>query len=113
MTTAEIKFDVPGVQARIEKRLSRVQHDLDQRILQDSNLFAPRDVGNLIDSSIIASRPGTGMLIWATPYARAQYYGLPNKATDKNPRARMKWFEAAKSQYSEEWEKLANDKYNS
>lgn len=108
----EVDIDIGKTVKRIAKRIVGVQYRLDLQVLQDSNLFVPEDVGTLRDSGILYTEMGTGQIEWNTPYARAQYYSLPNKSRDKNSRARMKWFEAAKAQYKDEWERLANAEYN-
>ncbi len=112
MMNARIELDGRRVVSRIEGRLGKVQAVLDQQIAKDSNYYAPEDEGYLQRSVLIASKLGSGELLWATPYARAQYYGLPNKSRDRNPNARMKWFEHAKANRSKDWERIANETYN-
>jgi len=80
------------------------QMKLDVQILKDSNYFCPMDVGTLKTSAKI-EQPGE--IVWDQQYAKAQYYGKPNKSKDKNPFARMKWFEEAKVLHKEEWLKIA------
>lgn len=109
--TIDLELDTNKVKKRIDNRLGKVQFELDSQVLKDSNFYAPDSEGFLIDSGIISSKLGTGVLIWNTPYATAQYYGLPNKSTDKNPNASMKWFEVAKSKRKGAWEKLSNRVY--
>jgi hypothetical protein len=108
----QIDLDVQGVSNKIERNVQRVQIALDNQVLKDSNYYAPQDVGTLIDSGINFTQPGSGEVEWSTPYVRMQYYEAPNKSTDKNPNARMKWFEAAKAEKLSIWEKIANDEYN-
>lgn len=111
--TAIVKFDINAVRAKIDRHLSaEVQSKLDLQVLKDSNFYCPQDVGTLQDSGILYSVIGSGVLEWRTPYARAQYYEMPNKATDKNPNARMKWFEAAKAAKKKDWARLANAEYH-
>jgi len=107
-----VELDENKLVSRLGKRIDVAQALLDQRVMADSNLFAPEDVGTLQDSVITGSTPGTGVLVWDVPYARKQYYEAPNKSKDKNPRAQMKWFEVAKSQYKKDWAKVAQDGYN-
>ena len=109
--TLELDLDTDKVKKRVEKRLGKVQFELDSQILKDSNYYAPDSEGFLIDSGVTASKLGTGELIWNTPYSAAQYYGLPDKSTDKNPNASMKWFEVAKAKRKMAWEKLSNRVY--
>lgn len=107
-----VELDKGGIIDKIETRTSRVQYLLDAKVLADSNYFCPQDTSALIDSSINANTLGQGYLEWNTPYARAQYYELPNKSTDKNPNARSKWFEAAKAEHKDDWLRMANAEYH-
>ena len=104
--SVKIQFDAQGVKNRIAAQTRRAQLLLDQQVMKDSNLFCPRDVGSLQDSVIPSASRGEGLLVWNEIYAHAQYYGLPNKSKDKNPRASMKWFEVAKARYLNRWVKL-------
>lgn len=99
------------IDAKIKNGAAKAQIYLDAQILKDSNRYCPLDTSNLQKSAIISSVLGSGLLTWRTPYARAQYYGLPNKNTNTNPFASQKWFEVAKSKNLNSWLKLANDKF--
>lgn len=110
----KVIFDTAKVKKKISKRIdTKVQAALDQRILADSNYYAPEDEGFLKQSGITFSKIGEGKLEWNTPYAVKQYYSLPNKSKDKNPNARMKWFEVAKKSNKDKWLKLAQGRYDS
>ena len=98
-----IDIDVKKIENKINTNISRVQSVLDLQAAKDSNYFCPEDVGTLQDSVLLGSDFGSGKLIWNTEYAREQYYSRPNKSLDKNPNARMKWFEEAKSIKLKEW----------
>ena len=105
-----LTLDAPGIKRKVANNLFFVQQVLDERIAADSNYFCPKDTGGLQGSVLPVQ--GTGILEWNTPYAKAQYYGLPNKSTDSNPNASMKWFESAKSRKLKEWVRLANETYS-
>lgn len=107
----KVNFDVNATDERILKRIQLVQKRLDAQIMKDSNYYCPMYTGTLQKSVITSSVIGSGVLVWNTPYAKAQYYGLENKYLLKNPNARTKWFEAAKATKLEQWVKLANDTY--
>lgn len=109
--SARVELDKGGIKNKIASGVSRVQSVLDAQVLKDSNYFAPKRENTLIDSSIQSTRIGSGELIWNTPYAKAQYYGFPNKSKDSNPNASMLWFEEAKSRHKEAWINLANSEY--
>jgi len=106
-----VEFDKRGVKQRIERKTGEVQVALDVQVAKDSNFFCP-DADGTLKSSVMRSDFGSGVIEWDTVYAREQYYGLPNKSTDKNPNAMMMWFEEAKSRFKKDWERLANDAYN-
>jgi hypothetical protein len=82
---------------------AQAQYALDAQVIKDSNFFCPVDDGLLQGSALIASKLGSGEVQWNKPYAHAQYWGLPNKALDKNINARMKWFEEAQNIWSADW----------
>ena len=107
-----IDIDVKKINDKIDVNISRVQKVLDLQVAKDSNYFCPEDTGTLQDSVLLGSDFGSGKLIWNTEYAREQYYSRPNKSLDKNPNARMKWFEEAKSIKLKEWVGIANGEYN-
>lgn len=111
MREIKVTFNQQEVAARLQKRVERCQLALDQQIVKDSNYYCPMRDGQLM-RSVLSSANGQGLLIWATDYARAQYYGLPNKSKDSNPNASTKWFEVAKAAKLKEWEALVNREYN-
>lgn len=98
---ATFEFKENAVMTRMEKLTDKAQFQLDQAVLADSNDWCPEAEGDLKKSGIIAS--GGGNVVWNSPYARYQYYDAPNKSKDKNPRAIMKWFEAAKAININRW----------
>jgi len=102
-----VEFDTAKALRLRRAALGRAQAALDIQVVKDSNYFCPMAEGTLQGSALTASEIGKGRVLWATPYARAQYYGLPNKSKDKNPNARMKWFEEAKARNREAWLLLA------
>lgn len=110
----EITFNINDeeIAGRIRKASNMAQIKLDAQILKDSNRYCPLDTSNLQKSAITSTVLGSGLITWRTPYAKAQYYGLPNKNVNTNPFASQKWFEVAKSKNIENWVKLANDEFN-
>ena len=111
MLSVTVEFKVKDVIQQKQFLIDGAQAALDLQIIKDSNYFCPQDEGTLQASAVTASKVGEGELEWNTPYARAQYYGLPNKSLDRNPNARLKWFEEAKAQFSDDWERIANEAY--
>lgn len=106
MASCSLEWDIGKVVQSKTSVLGRAQAALDVQVIKDSNYFCPEDEGTLQASALTASRIGQGHVEWNTPYAREQYYSKPNKSQDRNPHARMKWFEVAKAQWLKHWLRL-------
>lgn len=104
-----VKTDLKRIAPKVSKAVQKAHFTLDQQVLKDSNNYAPMDTGNLINSSINASKIGDGQLIWDTPYAKRLYYNPQyNFSKDKNPNAGGLWYERAKSRHLNEWIRVAD-----
>jgi Minor capsid protein len=108
----EVKFNAKGAKSRLMALGSRAQFKLDDQAAKDSNFYCPEDVGILQGSVLKSAQRAQGMLIWGEKYAAKQYYSAPNKSLDRNPNARMHWFEHAKAAKKSTWVKLAQDVFN-
>ncbi len=104
MSSTVVTFDKTTIKAKLNVQSGKARMILAQQVLKDSNFFAPMDSGDLIKSGVTSSIGDE--ITWNTPYARAQYHGLPNKSTDMNPNASMKWFEVAKAKWAKSWANL-------
>lgn len=83
-------FDKSKVAAKVEAARDRGIAEVGNEALKDANYYAREDSSTLIKSSIIASKPEKGRLVWDTPYAKRMYYtGHPS--TDTNPNASLMW----------------------
>lgn len=108
--TVKGKFDAQAAKARIDAAIRKAQMKLDQQVITDSNFYCPLKTGALQKSAQINTVIGSGLVVWKTPYARAQYYGVNfDRSKDPNPNACAKWFEAAKARKMEQWRKLVDD----
>ena len=107
---ATANFDSAAAKRKFSGAIHKAQMKLDAQVLTDSNYYCPLKEGALQKSGIINTVLGSGLVVWKTPYARAQYYGVNfDRSKDKNPNACAKWFEAAKARKVKQWEKLVND----
>ncbi|MCQ2273051.1 MAG: minor capsid protein [Bacteroidales bacterium] len=107
VTTA---FNGKKVEAQLLAKTKKTQAALDAMILQDSNYFIPVKTSTMEKSSIINSQIGKGVLIWRTPYAKAQYYGDNlDHSKQLNPNACARWFEAAKARWLDKWVRFTNE----
>lgn len=103
-----VNINAEEIIRRKDQALLFAQAKLDTQVIKDSNVFCPQDEGTLRDSALLNSRIGSGEIRWATPYAKRLYYGVNfNFSRDKNPNARAKWFEEAKSRYVKDWLAIA------
>lgn len=103
LNDAKIKADLNG-------KLKSCQAPLDAMVMTDSNYFVPLKTGTLQKSAIINTRLGSGVIVWRTPYARRLYYEYTKPATQKNPNACSKWFEAAKARWLNKWVRFVYDR---
>lgn len=60
------------------EKLNSVQAMFDQEVLRVTEPYVPMDTGLLRRSATLASNIGAGELVYATPYASAQYYDTAN-----------------------------------
>lgn len=95
----------------IAKRLPIVSIPMvTSEFVKDSNYFAPKAQGDLIDSSYVHSDYDKGEAIWQTPYARRLFYNPQYKfSKDANPQARGLWAEVAKNQNLDKYKRLTNN----
>lgn len=78
---------------------------LAQEMLQDCNIYCPRDTGTLINSGHIEN--GGKHLVWDTKYAAAVYYTGKNISRQKNPNASARWCEVSSRANSKKWAQTA------
>lgn len=74
---------------------------------EDCKPYVPYLDGHLRATSETQSDPEGGKLVWgdsSVPYARAQYYGHPNK---RWPGTCMQWFDPAKAANVSKWIRIA------
>ena len=106
MMNFDLKMDINWgkVEGKMNKGLDVSQEIVDSQILKDSNNYIAFDTGNLAKSGVRSTNPGTGKIIWDTPYGRKLYYNPQyNFSKDKNPQAGGLWFERAKSTHLNDW----------
>jgi len=106
---AKVSLNTSAITSEINADVKRAQAPLDAAVLQDSNFFVPIKTGTLQKSGIINTRIGSGEVTWRTPYARRLYYEYQKPATQANPNACAKWFEAAKARWLEKWTRIVNE----
>lgn len=103
-----------GFGARKTEAFHQAQRYVDSEVLRRCDPLTPKMNGNLIQSGILATRIGEGLVQYDTPYDRYQYYGKlmigPAPKTETNiplaydgaPTRGAKWFERMKTKHREE-----------
>lgn len=72
-----------------DRRGAAAQVWLDSEILRSTEPFVPMDQGDLIGSGVRGTVPGSGLIVYNSPYAHYHYVGLvrvgraPKKLTDR------------------------------
>jgi hypothetical protein len=103
--TVHIEFDPAKLMARIEAESKKGIAIVANEALKDANYYAREDTGMMIHSSITASRPEEGGLVWDTPYAKKMYYtGVPS--TDTNPNASLMWAHRGYAENHEKYDRI-------
>lgn len=92
----------------IEKLRSAYEHGalptVAEQILSDCNTYVRMQDGTLADSARVED--GGKRITWNTPYAKKVYFtGTPRK--NVNPKATLRWCEAAERRFSKQWADLA------
>ena len=67
----------PGFQADMDARFAKLQFAFSQKVAATVDPYVPFDTGTLKNSVNQASDFKEGLLVYNTPYARAQYYLHP------------------------------------
>jgi hypothetical protein len=95
--------DFKGVAQKGATARRRIMSMLTLTVREDTKPYVPYVTGALRRSAELASVPDAGRLVYDMPYARAQYYGLPNKTW---PGTTMQWFEASLAANRQRWEQI-------
>lgn len=85
----DVQFDGGELLRRFEERSKTAQVWLDSEILRSTEPFVPMDQGDLIGSGVRGTVPGSGLIVYNSPYAHYHYVGLvrvgraPKKLTNQ------------------------------
>lgn len=107
-----ITTNIPKIKLKVDGAWEKTLVPLAEQALTDCNYYVRQDTGALRSSSLSASIPCEGLLIWNTPYAKRVYYtGSPSK--EVNPNASLMWCEKAHAERGRDWQALAQKIFNS
>lgn len=108
------KVDVGGVLRKVVAAKKRATVMMTEAARMDTRPYVPRVSGALVRTGDTESKPEQGLLIYgnaAVNYARAQYFGLPNKTTEKHPQATKEWFTHSKAANGRKWRNVAAQQF--
>jgi hypothetical protein len=107
--TVDLKVDLEKIKMQLNEKTKKAQELLDHMVLNDSDKYAPHVTGNLRKKGLDTVL-GSGFVIWNVSYAKKVYHELKTEPSlAKNPNARRKWFEVAKSEKLKVWEANVNE----
>ena len=101
----KITISKAAVQAKVDNAWKKSLFALTTEILADCNEYVKRSPEHTMrDSSLIHSKPGDGLIVWETPYAKRQYWEIQTALT---PGTTWRWIETAKRNHFQQWRELA------
>ena len=106
--SARLELHTGSILQRFGKKFQKAQIGLDNEVLKDCEPYVPFQSGALARSGVSGTKPGTGRIVYNSPYAAKQYYRFPIKTKDHHPQASMQWFEKAKAVNQPKWAKGVN-----
>ncbi len=90
-----------GFSARWGEKFKAAQRVVDSAVTEYCKAYVPHDTGALMASGDSGTVPGSGLVQYTAPYARAVYYtpqGLKSSASQRGPF----WFERMKAAHKQE-----------
>lgn len=119
-----VKTDRQKMRRMIGQASQQAAYALAEQMLADSERFVPysagssQSAGNLRESGkVVRGENGVFYLVWDTVYALYQWYGVRADGSHKvqrytTPGTGKQWVEAARAQYGDRWQKIAQKEFN-
>lgn len=119
-----VKTDRQKMRRMIGQASQQAAYALAEQMLADSERFVPysagssQSAGNLRESGkVVRGENGVMYLVYDAVYALYQWYGVRADGTHKvqkytTPGTGKQWVEAARAQYGDRWQKIAQKEFN-
>ncbi len=119
-----VKTDRQKMRRMIGQASQQAAYALAEQMLADSERFVPysagssQSAGNLRESGkVVRGDNGVMYLVYDAVYALYQWYGVRADGTHKvhnytTPGTGKQWVEAARAQYGDRWQKIAQKEFN-
>lgn len=114
-----VTMDRAHLSARLKRGKNLAGAALAEQILADCRPYTPHAEGTLEASGRVENVGEDHAVTWNTVYAAYQYYGcwpdgshvIRNHNHDTNAKATTQWVEAARGEYHDTWDALAQKKF--
>ena len=101
----KITISKTAVEAKVQNAWKKTLFALTTEILADCNKYVKRSPEHTMrDTSLVQSKPGDGLIVWETPYAKRQYWEIQTALT---PGTTWRWIETAKANHYDKWKDAA------
>lgn len=119
-----VKTDRQKMRRIMGKASDLAMYALAEQMLADSEKFVPysagssQSAGNLRESGkVVKGEDGVFYLVWDAVYALYQWYGVRADGSHKvqrytTPGTGKQWVEAARAQYADRWQQIAQKEFN-
>jgi hypothetical protein len=119
-----VKTDRQKMRRMMGQASERAMYALAEQMLADSERFVPysagssQSAGGLRESGkVVKGEDGVFYLVYDAVYALYQWYGVRADGTHKvhnytTPGTGKQWVEAARAQYGDRWQKIAQKEFN-
>jgi hypothetical protein len=119
-----VKTDRQKMRRMMGQASERAMYALAEQMLADSERFEPysagssQSAGGLRESGkVVKGEDGVFYLVYDAVYALYQWYGVRADGTHKvhnytTPGTGKQWVEAARAQYGDRWQKIAQKEFN-
>lgn len=87
----------PGMGPTWGGRFTKAQYFVDSECLRGCEPYIPLRTGMLIDTGLLATELGSGVLRWIAPYAHRQYYSKRKPGSLTGPLRGPFWFKRWKA----------------
>jgi hypothetical protein len=100
--SAEVIF-FPGALEKLKDQFHSAQAWLDNAILEDTAPYVPMITGALVQSGILGTVIGTGMIYYIAPYAKKVWERDTPPSKEAHPAASRRWIEPSKAANMDRW----------
>lgn len=118
-STVKVQLDRAHLEARLKRGKEHCGRFLAEQIWGDSIPFTPHDQGTLQSTKTFEQKGNDWAIVYNEVYSAYQWYGcwpdgshvIKNHDLSHNKQATTQWIEAAKQQFRQSWETVAQREF--